>query len=70
MDAQSFAQLLHHDFSEGTEEFREALLNRCLAELDADDGEALALDCAYLDQLSAAGDVTASGAAPSLTDPE
>ena len=34
---QRLAQLMKQDFSVGTEEFRDALLDKCLAVLNADD---------------------------------
>ena len=53
------------DFSMGTEAFREALLERCLDELDADvdeSEECADIDDAQLELLAAAGD-------PFLLDP-
>ena len=49
-------QLLQQDFSAGTEEFRDELLARCLAVLDAEDGVG-EIDDGLLDMLAAAGDV-------------
>ena len=55
------ARLLKQDLSEGTEGFRDALLNRCLNELGAEDGadgdEVAILDDDSLEMLAAAGDV-------------
>ena len=52
-------RLMGQDLSAGTEEFREKLLARCLAELNADDGIAEVPDD-DLELLAAAGDVFAS----------
>lgn len=49
-------QLLQQDLSAGTEEFRDELLARCLAVLDAEDGVG-EIDDGLLDMLAAAGDV-------------
>lgn len=50
-------RLMKLDFSIGTEAFRDALLQRCLAVLDADES-GKRLDDADLELLSAAGDDT------------
>ena len=59
MEDRDFEQMLEKLMGQGlpvgSETFRDALLERCLAELDADD-EGLVLDDAELDLLSAAGD--------------
>lgn len=52
------AQTLKQDASIGTEAFRDALLARCLAVLNADDEEGLELTDYQLGLLSAAGDPT------------
>ena len=58
MDDQKFEQvlgrLLNQDLSVGTEEFRDALLERCLIVLDADD-EGACIDDSTMELLSAAG---------------
>ncbi|MBQ9043363.1 MAG: hypothetical protein IJ111_11200 [Eggerthellaceae bacterium] len=64
---QMLAKLLRTNFSAGTEEFRDELLARCLAVLNADarnaaaesdaDGRIIELDDAALELLAAAGDV-------------
>ena len=68
MGEREFEEMLERvmkaDFSAGTEAFRDALLARCLAELDAgsaDDGAEL--DDDDLGLLAAAGDPDAGGAA-------
>lgn len=61
MDEREFEDMLERvmkaDFSAGTEAFREGLLARCLAELDAD-ALTIDLDAADLELLAAAGDAT------------
>ena len=52
---QALARLLREDHSAGTETFRDELLVRCLAVLDAD-CRADELDDADLEMLAAAGD--------------
>lgn len=52
---QMLERLMGRGLPVGSEAFRDALLERCLAELDADD-EGMVLDDAELDLLSAAGD--------------
>ena len=52
---QMLERLMKQDFSAGTETFRDALLERCLAVLDADD-EGICLDDSDLELLAAAGD--------------
>ncbi|MBQ9057792.1 MAG: hypothetical protein IJ125_01250 [Atopobiaceae bacterium] len=69
MDAHEFEdklqQLLEHDLAAGSEEFRDALLARCLALLDTADSsssdvlEYRELDDSELEMLAAAGDVSA-----------
>ena len=58
MDEREFEQLLGQlmklDLSAGTEAFRDELLSRCLAVLDAD-SEGMVLGDADLDMLAAAG---------------
>ena len=58
MDAQELERLLERlmkqDFSVGTEAFRDALLERCLAVLDSGE-EVACLDDETLEMLSAAG---------------
>jgi len=57
--------LLQVDFSAGTEAFREALLARCLSELDACSGDEVAeLDDADLGMLAAAGDAMRADGPP------
>ena len=56
MDEREIGQLLRHDFSEGTEAFREALLQKCLSTLDKDDEDGLPIDDEDLEMLAAAGD--------------
>jgi hypothetical protein len=61
VDAREFERtlerLMRQDFSAGTEEFRDALLQRCLEVLD--EGEAgMPLDDDALEQLSAAGSIS------------
>ena len=62
-------RLLAHDFSAGTEAFREDLLGRCLAELGADadadaaDFEYAEIDDGDLDMLAAAGNIFSQDAA-------
>lgn len=51
---QKITELMGQDFSEGTEEFRDKLLERCLAELETKP-DAVELDDEDLDMLSAAG---------------
>ena len=67
MDDREFEHMLErlakYDFAAGTEAFRDALLARCLAVLDADD-EGIVLDDSDLDMLAAAGDLSANGATP------
>ena len=55
---QMIERLMKQDFSAGTEEFRDGLLERCLAVLDAGN-EGAPLDDEALDMLAAAGDVHA-----------
>lgn len=59
MDDREFGQMLgrlfKQDFSAGTEAFRNALLNRCLGELD----DITVLDDEELELLAAAGDAYA-----------
>ena len=52
-------RLFNHDFSEGSETFRDSLLARCIEELDADseDGER-DLEDSELENLAAAGDLS------------
>ena len=57
MGEQRIRQLFGYDFSKGTEEFRDELLERCLSELDSDN-RVLELDDEALELLSAAGDAT------------
>ena len=59
---QTLERLMKQDFSAGTDEFREALLERCLAELD--DGEGKELDDSVLDMLAAAGELAAQSFDP------
>ena len=54
---QKLAHLIQRDASIGTEEFRDSLLARCLAELNADN-EGSELTFEQLDLLSAAGDTS------------
>ena len=71
---QMLARLLQADFSAGTESFRDELLARCLAVLDADardaatEGEAgcrvVELSDADLELLAAAGDAASAGEPP------
>ena len=71
MDGARIARSLKHDYSAGTDEFRESLLERCLAVLVAGKDASLEtalpehrvareLDDADLDMLAAAGDAFAS----------
>ena len=64
MDEREFERMVQRamkqDLSAGTEAFRDALLARCLEELDADD-EARCLDDDDLDMLAAAGDANLFG---------
>lgn len=54
---QKLAYLIQRDASTGTEEFRDSLLARCLAVLNADhEGRELSFE--QLDLLSAAGDTS------------
>ena len=59
MDDQKFEQvlgrLLNQDLSVGTEEFRDALLERCLDQIDSNDN-IITLKDTDLDQLAAAGE--------------
>ena len=55
-------QILKEDLSAGTDEFREALLQRCLAALGDDEGAPIADE--DLDMLAAAGDIFAGWAIP------
>ena len=57
MDESAIERLLGRDLSEGTEAFRDALLDRCLEVLGQAD-EGIPLDDDALDLLSAAGGVT------------
>ena len=70
MDDREFEErldgLFSQDFSEGTEGFRDALLEQCLAVLDADGGEA-ELDDGALELLAAAGDASMLNAGPGGT---
>ena len=52
-------RLLSHSFSEGTDEFCEALLERCIESLGTDE-EVEKLSDETLELLAAAGDVTAA----------
>lgn len=58
--------LLSQNFSEGTETFRDALLERCLDVLDADGGKA-ELEDEALELLAAAGDIWMIKADPNRT---
>lgn len=64
MDEREFEQMLgqvmKHDFSAGSEAFRDALLERCLGEL-ASDEDGMPLEEDDLDMLSAAGDLFVPG---------
>lgn len=51
---QMLGRLMKQDFSKGTEEFRDALLERCLTVLDEDE-EIAEIDDADLELLAAAG---------------
>lgn len=78
MDGRKFEEMLERlmkvDFDAGSEEFRDALLKRCLAELGADphaadDAEAMQeaqLTDADLEMLAAAGDVLAQSLPPEI----
>ena len=55
-------QILKEDLSAGTDEFREALLQRCLAALGDDEGAPIADE--DLDMLAAAGNIFAGWAIP------
>lgn len=60
---QMLGRLMKQDFSIGTEKFRDALLNRCLAALD-DDDEVSELDDSDLEFLAAAGNPDIGGYLP------
>lgn len=61
---QTFERLLKHDYSAGTESFRDALLARCLDELRFADGASghyeVEVSDESLDRLAAAGDLFSS----------
>ena len=67
MDERAFEQMLgrlmKQDFAAGTEAFRDSLLERCLAALNAD-GEGARVEDADLELLAAAGAAPASGPIP------
>ena len=54
MDERKLGKLMQHDFSKGTERFRESLLQKALAELEGTG--VVELDDDELEYLSAAGD--------------
>ena len=55
-------RILKEDLSTGTDEFREALLQRCLAALGDDEGTPIADE--DLDMLAAAGDIFSGWTVP------
>ena len=57
---QMLGRLMKQDFSIGTEKFRDALLERCLAVLDNDE-EVAELDDSVLELLAAAGESDVGG---------
>lgn len=57
MNEQGIQRLFQHDFSAGTEAFRDELLDRCLSELGSD-SDGVELSDSALDMLAAAGDIT------------
>ena len=59
MNDAELAQLLQHDFSAGTQAFAEALLKRCLSELDQDI-EYCDISDEDLELLAAAGDIASN----------
>lgn len=73
MDEREFEDMLRRvlqqDFSAGTEGFRDALLDRCLAELDAG-GRVIELDDGDLEMLAAAGEALPVEARRTLGDNE
>ncbi|MBQ9068742.1 MAG: hypothetical protein IJ131_06720 [Eggerthellaceae bacterium] len=67
MDDKTLSALFAHDFSEGTEHFRDALLARCLDVLDSED-DGFEIDDADLDMLAAAGDAALFGSSNERND--
>lgn len=53
---QTLERVLSQDFSDGTEAFRDELLNRCLAVLESDEHASVIPD-EELEMLAAAGDI-------------
>ena len=70
MNEMEMSRLLRHDFSVGTESFRDNLLKRCLSELNSAGSSRQALSDEDLEFVNAAGDISQLMGDKNPLDPE